>query len=474
MEPRKYSVEEIQEIAGALGITQKNDPASTTLTAPTLHGVFPGNSAQYGLFSSPGIRPDMFSALSRPRSFASILRPQRSEYLDEMLEIATGQTLGSGTNATGWCGNPPTVGQLKVCKQIFGFGNYLIKTDLNALPEVGALRNRADVPRNILNAGAAANPLIPELLFKMANTRDQLAYEMFRIGVDLQRTLETVLITGDSTQAYSATDLGWWKEFAGLDGQIKTGYVDAATGIACPATDSAVITFGVDVAATIAGGDGRNVTQSIGDLWYGLQDRAMGVGMDGVEFVWIMRKEAFRSIVENIACQYQNYRCQSSNAGQPFATDSRDSNELRLAMLNGQYLLTDGVPVPVLFSEGIPQSTPAANTLMSDAYLAPLSWQGMPLLRLEYFDMNNEYTTNMRAAFNGANIDTLNDGMYLVGRRDTALCVEWHLAAKMRLILETPFLAGRLDDIQYAFNAPIRNALPGASFYAGGGVTYRS
>jgi hypothetical protein len=143
-------------------------------------------------------------------------------------------------------------------------------------------------------------------------------------------------------------------------------------------------------------------------------------------------------------------------------------------MLNGQYLLTDGVPVPVLFSEGIPQTTPNANTLMSDAYLVPLSWQGLPLLRLEYFDMNNEYTTSMRAAFNGANVDTMNDGMYLVGRRDTALCVEWHLAAKMRLILETPFLAGRLDDIKYAFNAPIRNAMPGASFYADGGATYRS
>jgi hypothetical protein len=44
----------------------------------------------------------------------------------------------------------------------------------------------------------------------------------------------------------------------------------------------------------------------------------------------------------------------------------------------------------------------------------------------------------------------------------------------MRLILEATFLAGRIDDVWYGFYEPARNALPGASLYADGGVTMRT
>lgn len=477
MSDQKYSIEEIRDIMSAVGVTQKNDPASTSLAGtPALHGPLQGSTTQYGAFSYPGVRPEMFSALTRPRSFARLFNPVRSEFTDEILEINTGQTAGSGTNATGFCGNPPVVGQLKMCQQIFQFGDYYIKTNLNALPLVGQLRNRADVPRNILNAAPSENPLIPDLMYRLTDTRDQLAYELFLVGVDLERTLETVLVTGDITQSSVSTDLGWIKEFNGLDGQIKTGYTDAVTGIACPAMDSAVITFNADVGATIAGGDGRNLVTTFSDLYYGLLDRAAGVGMANPDIRIIMRKEAFRGIVEIYACQYNTHRCNSlGTAGNPFVVDTRDANTIRMEMLNGQYLLIDGVQVPVMFSEGIPQGTPAAATWQSDVYMGAVSWQGVPLLRLEYFGMDNPYSQKFASSFNAANIDYLNNGMFIVGVRDTGLCREFHFASRMRLIVETPWLWGRIDNINYSTNsAPMRNALPGTSLYANGGYTYRS
>src|SRR5687767_7924249 len=93
--------------AGVLQIGRKHDPASTTATAGPLHGPFHGNENQYGAFSTPGVRPQRFSALQRPRSFARLLRMTASEYFQERLEITTGVTAGSGSNATGFCGNPP-------------------------------------------------------------------------------------------------------------------------------------------------------------------------------------------------------------------------------------------------------------------------------------------------------------------------------------------------------------------------------
>lgn len=473
---RRYTIDEIKEVSEAVGLMRKNDPASTALTdTPALHGPLQGGT-NYGAFSAPGVRPDMLSTLGRPRTFAGQLNPMRSEYTDELLEVSTGVTAGAGTNATGFCGNPPVVGQMKVCQQIYQFGSYYIKTNLNAVGLTGQLRNRADVPRNILNMPPQMNPLIPDLLYRLTDTRDQLAYELFLIGIDLERTLETVLIQGDITQAYTATELGWITEFNGLDGQIKTGYADNVTNLACPAMDSAIITFGADVGATIAGGDGRNIVTATSDLWYGLQDRASVVGMAGVDYAFIMRKEAFRAIVENYACQYNTHRCQSlGTVGNPFVVDTRDANEIRLAMQNGQYLLVDGVQVPVIFSEGIPQDTPADSTWQSDIYLVPFSWQGVPLLRLEYFPMDNAYASAMSTAFRGANIDTLNNGMYLVGRRDTGLCVEWHFQSRMRLILEAPWLAGRIDNVQYTTNsAPMKNSIPGQSLYVNGGISWRA
>jgi hypothetical protein len=474
MGDQKYSVEEIAEIAQALGIGRKNDPASTTVTAPTLQGVFPGNTNQLGLFAGYGVRPERFSALVRPRSLARLVGLNRSVYHNEELEIMTGVTAAVGTNATGFCGNPPTVGQGKVCKQSYQWGRYYVKTDLNAIPEIGTLRSRSEVPAEILNAGPSANPLIPDLMFNLMDTRSQLQYELWRIGVQLERVIGQVLVRGDITLNSTQTRHGWISEFLGVDSMIKTGYTDAPTGIACPATDSAVINFNAAVDGTIGGGDGRNIVVAVSDLVWALRDRATEMGMDTVQHAIVMRKELFRSIVEVWACNYATYRCSSSNAGQPYTNDVRDTNALRLEMMSGQYLLVDNVPIPVVFEEGVPQDSLGSNIFKSDLYVVPVAWEGLPLLRLDYFPMDNQYAQEF-AGFTGDDIGVLNNGMYIVGYRSTGLCKEYHFASKMRLILETPFLAGRVDDVRYTFRAPIRNSDPADTwFYADGGLTYRS
>lgn len=114
---RQYTYKELKtlEKAGALSTAYKNNPASSTLTGPALQGPFQGNDTQFGIFSSPGVRPERFSALSRPLSIARLLTDQgalqRSEYFNEILEIMTGVLdATTGLNATGFCGNPPVPG----------------------------------------------------------------------------------------------------------------------------------------------------------------------------------------------------------------------------------------------------------------------------------------------------------------------------------------------------------------------------
>lgn len=471
-----FTFEELQVLARAkaISIGQKNNPNSSTLDAPALQGPFQGNSNQYGIFSAPGVRPQRFAAIERPFSFLDAVTMVRSEYTQQILEIVTAQLASSGTNATGFCGNPPTVGGLATCAQAYTWGDYYVKTNLEALPLIGQLRSRADVPGQILNQGPQNNPLIPDIMFQMTDTRSALAYELFRIGVDLGRTMEKVAILGTAT-TQNSTYIGWTTQFAGLDGQIKTGYTDALApgNPTCPAVDSTVMTFNADIAGTGVG-TGVEIVRSLTSLYRGLKTKAMRVGMPETRHVIVMRMELFQPLTEYWACNYSTYACAGTTSA-PNMRDGMRIQELRIGMWQGQYLLIDGTQVPVVFSDGLPWDGVSNNKWNSDIYIVPISWNGVPLLTLEYFPLDNPYTTEF-AGFAGSNLTrTINNGMYLVGNRNTGLCFEYHFAARFRLILQTPFLAGRLNDVQATYLDNSGNAYPtGESLFAGGGSTFRS
>src|SRR5574342_521656 len=182
---KQYDERELETLAkaGVLDIVQKHDPASTTLDATPLHGPWPGSTTQFGPFSQPGVRPERLSTLVRARSLAQLLTPRPSDLNTEILQVMTGQTAGAGSNATTFCGDPPTPGQLKVCAQTYGWGKFYMKTRLNAVPEIGQRRNRADVAGTILNAGPSDFPFMPSIL-KDPNfdTRSHLGEALFPFG----------------------------------------------------------------------------------------------------------------------------------------------------------------------------------------------------------------------------------------------------------------------------------------------------
>lgn len=454
----------------------KNDPGSSATANPgALQGPLQGNPALGGAFSAPGVRPDRFSAMPRVRSLAKLLRPMPSEIYNEIYAIVTGATDGSGDNPTSFCGTAPQPGNLKTCEQTMVFGKWFSQTQLNNVPEIGMLRNRAEVPGRILNSAPTDNPLIPDIMYRLTDTRSQLQYELYGQGIFLERAMEKVLITGDPTKANTATERGFIKEFKGLDAQIKTGYTDSS-GVTCPAADSIVLDFGgATIGGTIGGGDGRTITTALGDVAYAIQDRADQVGMgDGLEMAFLMRKEAFRVLTDYYANTYATSRFQSATmtAGNPVVQIATDANNLRLEMLQGNYLLVEGQPVPVVFSDGLPFEGQGNNVWQTDIFVVPISWGGFPLLRFDYFNMGNQYITEWNGIINPDKRRVINNGLLLMGYQSTGMCDLFQFAGQMRLILETPFLAGRIDNVSFSYLANTRNATPGASLYYDGGVSY--
>ena len=111
-----YTIEELK----ALGLIQtgaKNDPSSTTPSAQALYGPFPGSTTQFGPFADGSVRPGMYSATARARTFASVIPLYPTDVYNEMIEIETGVTEGSGNNTTSSCGDAPKPGDLKVMRQ---------------------------------------------------------------------------------------------------------------------------------------------------------------------------------------------------------------------------------------------------------------------------------------------------------------------------------------------------------------------
>jgi len=469
-EERTYTLDEIKALTEI--VATKNTPASATLPGAQLHGPLQSGS-NYGPLTYPGVKPGMFSAFQRPTSLSGYLPLVKSDVNTEIIEIMTGVTAEGGTNAAGFCGDPPGPGALKVCQQTYAFGKYYVKDDLNAAGLVGLRKNRADVPRNILNAGPSdiGNRLVPEAVFTLNDTMSQLQYEFWKVGVGIERDLCAVTWNGNAATAYTSTQHGWTTEFAGLDGQIKTGYTDAITGQACTAADSYVGTFNALVTGTDAT-TSRTINQFISDMVYGIKNRATKVGMRDTSWAFVMREDLFKALVEVWSCQYLTARCTTSNqsAGQVDLTGPRQMLD---AMLAGQYLMVDGVQYPVIFDECITREVLGNQYYKADIYFVPLNWAGMPLTYFQYFDMDNQYSTEFTNYLN-MQVERMNNGLWLVGERDTGLCFEHHFQAMMRLILETPFLAGRVDDVWYNFYAPSRDSIPGSSLYVDGGTSYRT
>lgn len=479
MRPDQYSqvILEMKEMTKALvaqNTALKNNPASLSLgNTPALQGPLPGNVANGGLFSAPGVRPDRFSAMPRVRTMTNLLRPMPNDIFNEILSIVTGATASIGSNPTDYCGTPAQPGALKQCEQQFKYGKYYMKSALQSINDIGYLRNRADVPGQILNSAPEDYPLMPDIMWRIVDTRSVAQYAFYLQGIALERSLEPVMILGDNTKANTNTTLGWISEFKGLDLQIKTGYTDTS-GVTCPAADSQVIGFNTTITGTIGGGDGRSITAAIIDLWYAAQDRAEQVGMGDTQFAFLMRKEMFRALTDVYANTYATARfpAASVSAGLPLVQMAIETNRIREEMLNGHYLIVEGQNVPVFFSEGIPLEGQGNNAYLADLYLVPISWAGRPLLRLEYFNLNNQYINEWVGTIAQDRRRVLNNGLFAMGYNAQNFCDELLFASVMRLILETPFLAGRIDNIIFTYLANTRNAIPSESLYVDGGTSY--
>lgn len=459
------NLEQLKEAAvylQELGFGAKHDPSSTASTWTAPHGTG-------GIFSPGAVRPDMYSTIPRPtNNLIGQIPLMQSNKDNEIYEILTGVTQTQGNAAADSCSEGPTPGRLKVCRQTFAWGEMKVDTEVHRLANFGRRLDYQDNDRNVLNFMPADSPYIPQVPSLDLNTR--LGKQFVELGLGVELAMEYVDFVGTAGSTSNSAYLNLYiSQYAGLENLVKTGHTDSVTSVACTAADSIIIAHNAPIGSN--GVNSVSFVANMVDMYFGASERARIVGMADTQFAFVMHPKAWRAVAEVWACQYDTDRC----AGSQYAENNRNAMEVtrfRDEMYRGQYLLVDGVPVPVLLSTGVPATGVSNNVYNTDIYLLPLSWRGRPLLFRQYFPLANAEAQTFLGLENDARV--INNGLYAVGKRSTnGLCTKFEFYSKHRLILDTPFLAGRVNDVQITFRAQSRDVRVGESLYADGGTSSR-
>lgn len=299
---------------------------------------------------------------------------------------------------------------------------------------------------------------------------------LFEFGVSINRLLSRQIWTGNPGNN-SAGD--GYKELVGFDTQISTGKVDAETNTACPSMDSDIKDFNygrVDEATP-------DIINVLTYMYRFVRSIARKSNLNPVTWAFVMREELF---YEMSAIWPLSYLTQQDvvhlAAVDRLVVDARSAVSDRDEMRQNPHLLIDGIRIPVIFDDGITEETDADSVLIpagefaSDVYLVPLTvLGGTPVTFMQYFQHDNDQIQSvLNQGRLGGQVWTTNSGAWIWTAERARLCVFWEGKVEPRLILRTPQLAGRLQNVRYAPLQHTRQPFPDDPYFVNGGVTERT
>jgi len=427
------------------------------------------------MFGVAGLDRDVISTRVQPQGLASLLPAKPSVYTNPMFAYITGFLQGTGSEPTNVCDNPPAAGSMKNCIQTAQFGRFSRKTRELDIDRVGQLINRGE----FTDLALVNDPLVDVLGGIFPNMPDQsrilagreVLERMLEVGIEIQNWLCTTLWGGNPT---NNTAGGGYKEFPGLGLLVGTTKVDALTNTDCPSLDSDVKDFlykniNSDVAPTI--------DRYIGELMRILRGNASKMNFGATEWVIVMREDLFYELTAYWPCKYHTDRCSNTTINRVVLLSEEIT--MRDAMRNGRYLLVDGMQIPVIIDDCIPEYSSGDTVKIpvgcyaSDIFIIPLTVRGgTPVTFWEYYDYSAangtvQAVTDARAT----NRFWTDGGRYMWTWAEYNWCLTHIAKVEPRIILKTPHLAGRLNNVVYCPLQHSRNSQPDDPYFVDGGVT---
>lgn len=452
-------------LLAALGATRTKE-----ITAPSGvmgHGVG-------GLFSQPGLETPLVSAMILPQQGILNMLPLLPTITQNPLYgIITGVTDTSGANPANSCESWPVAGTTKLCMQSSVLGCFGRSTTVIDLTEVGQIADRADFLDNQVLGSPFTNqamPMVPTMPGNVSGNawaRDEVAKRLAELMTAVSRDFAPTLYKGNP-----ANNDGKYAEFRGFDKLINTGYQDAVTGVACAAADSIIQSFGnLDVAT-----NGANLVELLSYVWRNLNHLAAEAQLNPVSWAIAMPYNLFYELTAIWPCSYLTARCSPESGSTNFVdakdqTDMRDSMRGNLLLRTGQYLLIDGVQIPVVLDDAITEDGVGAGTQQSSIYFIPMTvLGGRRVTYLEYINFTRA-NADARALAPTGTISISDDGRFLWLHSIKGACVRAEVMFKTRLVLRTPYLAARITHIRYTPRIMPRSPFPDSPYFVNGGST---
>lgn len=457
----------------ALITGEKHDAPGSPATAGYLHG--PG-----GVLSWPGVDPRVFHTVVGPHSLLGQLPATGSPYTSPVYATITGVTGETGSEPAANCDPSPVAGQTKSCITLAPFGKFKRQTAELELSRLNQRVDRAD-PMDLQLIGTPFGQATqqqgvfgggPDGIGTPVDVlTNELANRIWNRNVAFFRLLSRQLWTGTPANNVGTA----YQEFSGLQTLVSTGYVDAQTNVACPAVDSYVRDFSFG-RIDISPGD-SNIVAAVTDMYYQLRSRADRTGMAPVRWAVAMREQFFYELTAVWPCAYLTYRCQTQG-NERLVIDGNEQVAMRDRMRQGKYLLIDGVQIPVVFDDGIPEDSNTTNgnvvsgCFSSDIYFLPFSVVGgQSVLFLEFFEFQNPA---VRDALGNMVLGTIEgNGAFITWPVQTRGCFQLETEIQPRVVLRTPWLAARLQNVQYCPTQHVRDDLPDDPYFVDGGQTSR-
>ena len=442
-------------------ITEKDDPTkqASTQTATLLHG--PG-----GIFNVLGTDPTVISAYVRPfQSIASVLPLMATNDTNPQFASFTGYTADEGSQPVLVCDPAPTT-DMKSCYLTAQFG--LTRFDTKTIEPGQILKriNRGDfTDLNFVGQVLGLENVTPAGLS----------------GEEIINLVEVAALIGAAAQAERKLVREFWQgvvtntnEFPGLDVQIATGQVDAKANQACPALDSDVKNFTFNE----VGGTGKDIAEYLEMLEYFVRNNADAASLE-VEWVIAMRPQLWQRLTSIWPIKYNTLPedlTLAATTGNRIFLDGRENTRERDTMRRANIITINGTDYPVVADVGIAEDTNTTNANLgagqfaSSIYMVPVRVNGAAATERQYLDYRDWNGQLVRPDLQNFWTD---DGIYSWATNSTYWCHLFGLRTEQRIVLRTPQLAGRIDDVMYEPLQHLRSPFTESPYHVDGGVSIR-
>jgi hypothetical protein len=455
--------------------TTEEKAAGASGTAQPLHG---RTNVGVGLFSGQGVDRDVMSAHYQGEGIARILPKFPSVFTDPYYATITGFTADTGSEPTTPCSDAPYA-FMKACELTAQFGRVIRDTKTIEIDDAILRLNRGDnMDLRLLNFSQGQRGMLPGNINPEQALNIMTMNEMLIAGTSLMRKVAGHYWNGSPANNNAGQG---YMEMPGLANQIATGQKDARTGTVCPSLDSDVKDFALQ---NINGTGNRNIVEYLSMLEYFIYDNAEQTGMLPAKWAFCMRPQMWQALSEVWPCQYNTNKCASAANNPASATgvviEGSAMNAERQAMRDGMYIDVNGRRHPVVTDPFITELTNitkaglAAGEYAGSIFMVPLTVVGnYPVTYIEHVDYTqiNGDVANLR----GKEMFWSDDGKFLWAYDAYGgFCYKLKVKTEQRVVLRTPQLAGRIDNVKYVPLQHLRDVEPASPYWLDGGVSMRS